>query len=336
MHGDLKYTQIRAAHRQGTGGKFQMFGGGTPNAGDPVIYDASGNVVPTSALGYAKILSADRKGDGSQFCMFGGGGAGVGNAAVFDAAGNLVDFGAAPGGGGAGVASFGTRASLPASPEAGDIYYCTDAPLVYIAGGSPISWSCWACGYNVAEPDLNDFAWVNQTSGGQSGSTDTTLGGVYLLAPAVVSDNMRILIQTAPSTPYTITAAFITRQGNANYPSCGLVFRQSSDGKLHNWHATWNNGWKFGSIKMNSPTSFSANYYLDNMPLSYNAPLIWFRIADDGASRICSHSPDGQRWQTFHTVGRTDFLTANQVGFFANCVHASYPCGIWLLHWAVA
>jgi hypothetical protein len=44
--GHIAYNQIRAAHRQGSGTQFQMFGGGSPTSGQPVLYDGAGNVVP--------------------------------------------------------------------------------------------------------------------------------------------------------------------------------------------------------------------------------------------------------------------------------------------------
>jgi hypothetical protein len=45
QRGNIDFDQIRATVRQGPGGKFQMFGGGTPVAGNLAVYDASGNVV---------------------------------------------------------------------------------------------------------------------------------------------------------------------------------------------------------------------------------------------------------------------------------------------------
>lgn len=288
--GNIAYDQIRAAHRQGTGSAFQMFGGGTPVAG---------------------------------------------NAAVYDADGNVIDGGVAPGGGGGGGGGgnyYGSHANLPASPTAGDVYYCTDAPLIYVAGGSPVVWSAWACGYNVTEPDLNSFAWVNQGTA----TTDITKGGIFLLAPAAANNNMRILKKAAPSTPYTITIAFISCGGPDNYSECGLCFRQSSDGKLCIWLARYDNAWKILGYKMNDPTTPNSHYGWYNLPVGGNAPLIWLRIADDGANRICSQSSDGQHWVVFHTVGRTDFLTADEVGFLADASNATWPTGIWLFHWAEA
>lgn len=43
--GNIDYDQVRLIARQGSGSKFQMFGGGSPVAGDVAVYDANGNVI---------------------------------------------------------------------------------------------------------------------------------------------------------------------------------------------------------------------------------------------------------------------------------------------------
>jgi hypothetical protein len=60
------------------------------------------------------------------------------------------------------------------------------------------------------------------------------------------------------------------------------------------------------------------------------------RAADNSTNRICSYSVDGQNWFVFHTVGRTDFLTADEVGFYIDVENATFGTGITLIHWAEA
>jgi hypothetical protein len=60
------------------------------------------------------------------------------------------------------------------------------------------------------------------------------------------------------------------------------------------------------------------------------------RIADTGTSRICSWSADGQNWHDLHSIGRTDFLTADEVGFYVNSQSATYPAACTLISWAQA
>jgi hypothetical protein len=67
--------------------------------------------------------------------------------------------------------------------------------------------------------------------------------------------------------------------------------------------------------------------------LCHNGPLIWLRIADNGTNRIVSFSVDGVLWTALHTVGRTDFITPNQVGFYVNAANATWGIGMFLVHW---
>ena len=50
QRGNIDYNQIRTAARQGSGGKFQMFGGGSTSPGDIAIYDIGGNVIDGGSL----------------------------------------------------------------------------------------------------------------------------------------------------------------------------------------------------------------------------------------------------------------------------------------------
>ena len=49
--GNLDYSQLRTAVRQGSGGKLQMFGGGTTTNGHIAVYDANGNVIDGGSAG---------------------------------------------------------------------------------------------------------------------------------------------------------------------------------------------------------------------------------------------------------------------------------------------
>lgn len=182
----------------------------------------------------------------------------------------------------------------------------------------------------LAAPVDGDFSWVNQGTA----SVATTSGGIYLLGPAASSDNLRIRKKTSPATPYTITGKFVPVTYPGNYNACGLLFRQSSDGKCSCIQMYWQSGWQFAVNKYNSSTSWSANYI--GMGAGLVGDVICFRIADDGSSRKCSVSSDGYNWIEVHSVGRTDFLTADEVGFFVNPSNASGGIGMKLLSWEQA
>jgi hypothetical protein len=120
---------------------------------------------------------------------------------------------------------------------------------------------------------------------------------------------------------------------SANYAALGLCFRQSSDGKLVTFDYAFNTVDVLGVSKFNSPTSWNAAYTSLQWPAS---SLVFLRIADDGTNRICSVSHDGQLWLQVHSVGRTNFLTADQVGFWCGSNNATYSSQMTLLSWVVA
>ncbi len=219
----------------------------------------------------------------------------------------------------------GTFAARPAPSREGDLYLPNDGFYVYRDTGA--AWAAWGPIFPLTVPISDDFAWINQGTA----TLTTTFDGIFLAGPAGVTDNIRIRKKAAPATPYTITALVMPLLYPADFASCGLLFRESGSGKL----VTAAIGFDFSiatnviqATKFNSPTSFSAHYV--NIP---DIPQVRFlRIADNGVSRISSYSADGQNFRVFHSIGRTDFLTANEVGFFVNTVNGQPP-GLTLLSW---
>jgi hypothetical protein len=138
------------------------------------------------------------------------------------------------------------------------------------------------------------------------------------------SENVVARVKSAPSTPYVITAFILGNLLTKSFLSYGLLFRESGTGELVILRVVGvggAGGVQLNVDKLNSPTSYSAAYD------TFNAmgPIYWFRIADNGTNRICSISSDGQTWLDVHSVGRTDFLTADQVGFFVETVNQATP-----------
>lgn len=164
------------------------------------------------------------------------------------------------------------------------------------------------------KPVDSAFAWINQSTA----TIATTRGGLLLRDDTPTSGfNWRIRKKAAPSTPYTITAAFMLGVADSGLAGGGLCFRQSSDGKLHGFEVQFDTSILYvDSRKLASPTSFSADYTLAQHNGRLLGPMpIWLRIADNGTNRICSWSYDGENFFQFHSVGRTDYLTADEVGF---------------------
>lgn len=234
-----------------------------------------------------------------------------------------------PGGGGGGGDSTykGTDAARPAPSNDGDLYFPTDGLYIYRDTGA--AWQPWGPIFPCIAPINGDFAWVNQ--GGAS--VDTTYGGVFLLAPAGAGDNCRIRKKAAPSTPYTITALFLPRMFGIAYCAFGLVFRNASSGSCHTFSLTYIGNFLFASTYWTNATTWAGDYWTGGGFYEMLEHPVWLRIADNGTNRICSWSTDGRHWLVLHTIGRTDWLTADEVGFYVNANNATWNQATLLLSW---
>ena len=213
------------------------------------------------------------------------------------------------GGGGGDSTTTAAYASRPAAGNSGNLFFPTDGLSIQRDNGS--IWVPYGPIFKLTEPDDTQFTWVNQGT-----ATYTKAKGTILLSKsAEAGNNLRMLVKSAPATPYTITTLFSPGVLTANFSTCGLVFRASGAGTIAVNCIVWSSGFLFSSAKYNSATSFNSNYVTIS-PMHSN--FIWLRIRDDGTNRYCDYSRDGLNWINYHSVGRTDFLTADQVGFFVD------------------
>lgn len=217
--------------------------------------------------------------------------------------------------------------SPPASPSEGDLWVPNDS--VYLLRRGATAWVPWGPIFPMVPPNLSDFTWVNQGTA----TADDSHGGIYMAAPATGGDCVRLLVTDAPSTPYTVTAMFIPCAFVVNYMRMGLAFRQSTDGKIHTCEVASAGGLKLTSLKWNHATSYAGIYLeIADRPVS----PYWFRIEDDGTNRKFWRSIDGYHWYLVHSVGRTDFLTADQVGMFINTGNAAWGGEMLVASWEIA
>lgn len=225
------------------------------------------------------------------------------------------------------------HAAPPGSPGAGDLWLPNDSFYAYRYTGSV--WVPWGPIFPMAPPDNSLFSWVNQGSAAVS----VVNGGIFLSTPqGGATAEARIRVMAAPATPYTVTAAFMTNHPVVSYRECGLLFRQSSDGKLATFATYYENGpTPHIESKKWSAANFPGAFYYKH-PMGGPRQLYWLQISDNGTDRICRWSQDGQNWVTVHSVGRTDYLTADQIGFFVNAQNVSnaFDTGdMTLLSWKV-
>lgn len=234
------------------------------------------------------------------------------------------------GGGGAGGDSIytDTYANIPAASNDGDLFLPSDGYSIYRDTGA--AWAPWGLSFPLETPPVvADWTWVNQ---GGASATDTS-GAILLSAPTGVGDNFRILKKSAPSTPYVITLLLLMKIEIINSIFTGFVWRQSSDGKLVVFGLYNSAGFGFHVTKWTDASTYSADYARTTPIHGIQRTLLWLRCEDNATNRICSYSLDGQNFTAYHTVGRTDFLTADEVGFAININTAGTTCTGLLLSW---
>lgn len=213
--------------------------------------------------------------------------------------------------------------------QAGRVLWPTNGFTLFRDSGSALV--PWGPVHAFTPPVNSDFAWINQ---GTSTVTEDK-GAIYFEAQAALS-TLRVRKKSKTGT-YTVTAAFMPSLIGAA-ARCGLLWRQSSDGKIVAFlyqHNPSLSGINVASVyKWSSATTFSASYV--EVPFYNQGPLIWQRLQDNGTNRKCFVSGDGQNWQQIHSVGRTDYMTADEVGICLDPAQATYVGGLTLLHWAEA
>ena len=211
------------------------------------------------------------------------------------------------GGGGGG---YGTLSSEPsASSPTGEIYLASDAARVDISDGT--NWHSFAPIFPITPPPLV-ATWNTTNISGSVTLTDSN-AGPFLYAPAG-SGTLRMVMKTAPSTPYTITAAFLCQMSISSSYRTGLIIRDSSGGKLTTFGMAANGGPITLNISQwNSITSFSSN--IVNIAIGWNSPWLFFRIHDDGTNRSYWVSVDGREFRPAIHRGVVDLADAQQVGW---------------------
>lgn len=205
-----------------------------------------------------------------------------------------------------------THATRQASAKAGRLHVPSDGVSIGRDTGS--AWATWGPVFPLTSPPVSSgFTWINQSTT----TVSDVLDALLITSLTGGASDMHCLVKTAPATPWTVTIGFLfnalTMAGNGH---AGLCFRQSSDGKLHRYGIINASGFSLVSSKQTNATTFSAHYIAATIVGGFLPGVIWLRISDNGTNRICSWSADKQNWLPFHTVTRTDFLTADQYGIY--------------------
>lgn len=202
-----------------------------------------------------------------------------------------------------------TLANRIAAEKAGRLFLPSDS--YYLQRDSGSAWASFGPIYPLTPPVPGDFAWVNQGTA----TLTTTNGGMVIYAPATGGRNFRILKKAVPSAPYTVTAVIRSLIApGGSYGVCGLCLRQSSDGKFVIFFTCKTTGTsQVGYSQCNRVTEIS-DVLVNNAVV---ASPFFLRIKDDNTNRILQYSEDGITFVTFRSQSRTDYITPDEIGFFA-------------------
>jgi hypothetical protein len=140
--------------------------------------------------------------------------------------------------------------------------------------------------------------------------------------------------KAAPSPPYTIVMGYRPLYITGDSVFLGFCWRRSGDGRFIHVGADSNSGSDhIRVVKWNSPTSSAGGYSGPAKIMPFTGTPMWIRLVDNNINRIVSVSVDGINWLQIHSIGRTDFLTADEVGFLVIMQNASFAAALSLAHW---
>lgn len=218
-----------------------------------------------------------------------------------------------------------TIANRPNVGRAGALFI--PASGVYAQRDTGAAWESFGPIYRIGSqpPTVSGFSWVNQ----ETAVAADEAGTILLTDPAHNGLDTRLLVKSAPSTPYVITAAFLPMldhgTNSSGSPSFGLCFRESSSGELKTVGLAFSGSTSYASQTvpwastvnhLASPTSFTAQHF--SRRCLVNMMPVFLRISDDGVDRKYLVSSDGLSWGEIYTEGRTTDMTANEIGWFLN------------------
>jgi len=222
----------------------------------------------------------------------------------------------------------GTYLAAPSASQAGRLYFPTNDAVVLRDTGA--AWERWGTVWNFIAPDNSTFSWVNQGS-----STVAQVGSTVKLIGQINSEaHLRVL--SAPSTPYTLTAAMRVTGYRQNTYRFGILVRDSGTGKFSTVGVNWNaigsaNYWVWSD--WGSTTTFAVQTGLEcQLP-----EILWLRVRDNGTNLIWSYSVDGINFIVAFSSTRTFYMaTPNQLGFWLTSGAGTLAASLTLLSWDVS
>ncbi len=159
----------------------------------------------------------------------------------------------------------------------------------------------------------SDFTAVNH---GSTVVADEADGSISMFIDES-SSGVKLLVKTAPSTPYKVRAKIEPGAGfdlDSSGTVVGLVMRESSTGKFV--HSLYEFGDQLQPATYTNATTFQG-FYIAALDTECDCPWIWLELEDNGTTIFFRYSSDGINFFEIFSVSRTDFMAGgpNQVGW---------------------
>jgi hypothetical protein len=229
------------------------------------------------------------------------------------------------GGGGGSAVSIGTYASIPGSPNNGDVYKVTDSQYELIRSAGV--WEHFIEGIHVKRPDISTFTNV----GSAPDNTDNSRGPFVMSKLYGAGYNWTMYTKALPTggTGYTITlgfrARFTSEPPDQAYVS--IILRESSSGKF------WANGWGRENadqggdavIFFTNPTTYGGSNPLAGSSNRWSSGRTLFvRVQDDGTNwtyfsgwgnSVDPSNISNVNWAQVLQITHNGSMTPDQCGF---------------------
>jgi hypothetical protein len=176
-------------------------------------------------------------------------------------------------------------------------------------------------------PTMASTRFTTMTTNPGSYSIADSAAGVIISGPDQGADGINASCQTAPATPYTITAQVTVNPGGSrnNDSGGGLAWRDAGSGKLIVFYllmypsSSSSSGPAGISVDFADPSTYGGSSEGD---IYVSGTTIWEQLSDNGTNAIERLSMDGANWLTISNVAKSSgYLGAsgyNQVCFFAS------------------
>lgn len=153
-----------------------------------------------------------------------------------------------------------------------------------------------------------------------SGSITADVNGRVSSLASTAGDAWKGELRTlTPASNYTATFFFDWASLGTNISGSGIILKNSGGNSIITYGAYFESGgWMLRSTKWTSVTAFSADYLQRTITTLSNGIPNWLRVRDDATTRFLEYSYNAIDWTTFHSVGRTDHITPNQIGWGLN------------------